>query len=140
MYTHYYSYYNLSLLNIKKMRIYLELVNPTLDYIIIILCAITTKLYLEVQLCTTSKAVNHTNQIYKMIQNVLVLLYVWKASLLFMVMSYKNEIINVYICLLLNRSYCYVHSLERYQFFNIHFLYKYNICRHVQFHNTAKGK
>ena len=31
-------------------------------------------------------------------------------------------------------------SLERYQFFSIHFLYIYNTCRRVQFHNTAKGK
>ena len=55
MYTQYYSYYNLYLIYIKKMRIYIESVNPKLDYIIIIICAITTKLYLEVQLCTTSK-------------------------------------------------------------------------------------
>ena len=61
-----------------------------------------------------------------MIPNLLFLLYVWKASLLFIVMSHENEIINVYKCLLLHMSYCYVQSLERYQFFSIHFLYMYN--------------
>ena len=91
MYTHYYSYYNLSLLYIKKIRIYIVPVNPKLDYIIIILCALTTKLYLEVQLCTTCKAVNRKYYLCKMILNLLLLflLYVWKTSLLL--------IINIYV-------------------------------------------
>ena len=78
MYTHYYSYYNLSLLYIKKIIIYIVPVNPKLDYIIIILCPITVKLYLEVQLCTACKAVNHKYYICKMIPNLLLifLLYV----------------------------------------------------------------
>ena len=59
----YYSYHNLSLLYIKKIRIYIEPVNPKLDYIINIICSIIAKLYLEVQLCTTSKVVNHINHI-----------------------------------------------------------------------------
>ena len=39
-------------------------------------------------------------------------------------------------------SYCYVHSLERYQFFSIHSLSTciIHVDRHVQFHNTAKSK
>ena len=45
------------------MRIYIEPVNPKLDYIINIICSIIAKLYLEVQLCTTSKVVNHINHI-----------------------------------------------------------------------------
>ena len=42
------------------------------------------------------KTVNHINHIKycKLILHLLFLLYVWKASLLFIVMSYENEIIN----------------------------------------------
>ena len=92
LYTHYYSYYNLSILYIKKIRIYIVPVNPKLDYyiIIIILCALTAKLYLEVQLCTTCKAVNHKYYLCKMIPNLLLLflLYVWKTSLLLIIYIY----------------------------------------------------
>ena len=49
MYTHYYSCHNSSLLYIKKIRMYIVHVNPKLDYIIIIICAITAKLYIHKQ-------------------------------------------------------------------------------------------
>ena len=54
MYTKYYSCHNVSHLYSKILRIYIILVNPKLEYIII--CSLTA-IYFEVQLCTTCKTV-----------------------------------------------------------------------------------
>ena len=85
------------------------------------------------------------------IANVSSLMTRYSGSSFFLLNHYNEDLIivpkyllspaiNVCICLLLLSSYCYVHSLERCQFFSIHFHYMYNTCRHVHIHNTAKGK
>ena len=60
IYEKYYSYHNVSPLYSKILRIYIILVNPKLEYIII--CSLTS-IHFEVQLCTTCKMVNYRNNI-----------------------------------------------------------------------------
>ena len=91
MYTQYYSYHNVSPLHRKILGMYIILLNPKLKYVLI--CSLTA-IYFEVQLCTTCKAANYRNNIHKSIHNLLYLLYLWIASLLFIVTSHENVIIN----------------------------------------------
>ena len=93
MYSKYYSYHNVSSLYSKIPRIYIILGNLKSEYNIIIIYSLTA-IYLEVQLCTTCKAVKYRNNIINIIHNLLCFLYLWIASLLIIVTSLKKVIIN----------------------------------------------
>ena len=66
--------------------IYIILGNLKSEYNIIIIYSLTD-IYLEVQLCTTCKAVKYRNNIINIIHNLLCFLYVWIASSLIIVTS-----------------------------------------------------